>query len=338
MLGGFLAVQQWMGSVGLTLAAHKTEAVLFTSRKQLQTITLNVGECSITSQPYIRYLGVIHDLRLSYTLEQVTDKASRVAMSLARLMPNIGGPRQDRRKLSASVVVSVLTHGIAIWGEVLGMEPEEGCSSTSDQCAESRVCIPHDIQWCSVCHRKHDAHRSDFGRAEAERGANPAEREELRRNVKRRSIELWQRKWSASVQGRWTHRPIPKLDRWVNRQHGEVNSHLTQMLFNHNCFRPYLHRFEHENIPDCPAGSGTLEDAEHVSFYCARFGQAREELDVHLGGGIDPETVVRFMLENEENWSAVSRFAKDIMTKLREEEQSRRKARDSATIAPRVMQ
>uniref|UniRef100_A0A6V7LWW2 Reverse transcriptase domain-containing protein n=1 Tax=Bracon brevicornis TaxID=1563983 RepID=A0A6V7LWW2_9HYME len=86
-----------MGSVGLTLAAYKTEAVLFTSRKQLETITLNVGECSITSQPYIRYLGVMLDSRLSYTrhVEQVTEKASKVAQSLARLMPNIGGPRQD---------------------------------------------------------------------------------------------------------------------------------------------------------------------------------------------------------------------------------------------------
>uniref|UniRef100_A0A6V7JQE5 Uncharacterized protein n=1 Tax=Bracon brevicornis TaxID=1563983 RepID=A0A6V7JQE5_9HYME len=58
-------VQQWMGSVGLTLAADKTEALLFTSRKQLEKITLNVGECSITSQPYIRYLGVMLDSRLS---------------------------------------------------------------------------------------------------------------------------------------------------------------------------------------------------------------------------------------------------------------------------------
>uniref|UniRef100_A0A6V7LDP4 Reverse transcriptase domain-containing protein n=1 Tax=Bracon brevicornis TaxID=1563983 RepID=A0A6V7LDP4_9HYME len=87
-------VQQWMGSVGLTLAAHKAEAVLFTSRKQLETITRNVGECSITSKPYIRYLGVMLDSRLSYTrhVDQVTEKASRVAMSLAPLIPNIGGP------------------------------------------------------------------------------------------------------------------------------------------------------------------------------------------------------------------------------------------------------
>uniref|UniRef100_A0A6V7LXR6 Uncharacterized protein n=1 Tax=Bracon brevicornis TaxID=1563983 RepID=A0A6V7LXR6_9HYME len=67
-------------------------------------------------------------------------------------------------------------------------------------------------------------------------------------------------------------------------------------------------------------------------------GQAREELNVRLDGGIESETIVRFMLEKEENWSAVSSFVKDIMTKLREEEQSRRKVRELETIAPRVMQ
>ena len=43
------AVQQWMRSVGLKLADHKTEAVLFTSRKQSENITLGVGQCTITS-------------------------------------------------------------------------------------------------------------------------------------------------------------------------------------------------------------------------------------------------------------------------------------------------
>uniref|UniRef100_A0A6V7JIN6 Reverse transcriptase domain-containing protein n=1 Tax=Bracon brevicornis TaxID=1563983 RepID=A0A6V7JIN6_9HYME len=184
-----------MGSVGLTLAAHKTEAVLFSSRKQLETITLNVGECSITSQPYIRYLGVMLDSSLSYTrhVEQVTEKASRVALSLARLMPNIGGPRQDRRKLLASVMVSILTYGIAIWGEVLEMETYRrkvaavhrisalSVASAFRTISNDAVCVIANMMPIEVIAivRK---------QLYAERGANPAEREELRRNVKQRSI------------------------------------------------------------------------------------------------------------------------------------------------------
>ena len=88
-------VQQWMGSVGLKLADHKTEAVLFMSRKQVENITLEVGQCTITSQPCIRYLGVMLDIRLSFKphVEHAAVKAAKVATALAGLMPNIGGPR-----------------------------------------------------------------------------------------------------------------------------------------------------------------------------------------------------------------------------------------------------
>ena len=105
----------------LKLADHKTEAVLFTSRKQVENITLDVRQCTITFQLYIIYLGVMLDTRLSFKLhvEHVAVKAVKVATSLARLMPNISGPRQLRRKLLASIVISILTYGIAIWGEAL---------------------------------------------------------------------------------------------------------------------------------------------------------------------------------------------------------------------------
>lgn len=46
-----------MTSVGLRLAEQKTEAVLITSRKTVETIK---------SQPHIRYLGAMIDSRFSY--------------------------------------------------------------------------------------------------------------------------------------------------------------------------------------------------------------------------------------------------------------------------------
>ena len=54
-------VQRWTKSVALELADHKTEAVLITSRKKVGTITLNVGQCTIISQPNGRYLGATLD-------------------------------------------------------------------------------------------------------------------------------------------------------------------------------------------------------------------------------------------------------------------------------------
>ena len=67
MLGiTFERVNRWMDTVNLQLAKQKTEAVLITSRKVVDTIMLKVGDQEITSQPYIRYLGVMIDVRLNF--------------------------------------------------------------------------------------------------------------------------------------------------------------------------------------------------------------------------------------------------------------------------------
>ena len=50
-----------MKSVELELADHETEAVLLTSPKKVETITLEVGQCTITSKSNVRYLGGILD-------------------------------------------------------------------------------------------------------------------------------------------------------------------------------------------------------------------------------------------------------------------------------------
>ena len=61
------------------------------------------------------------DARLNFKqqVEHAVTKASAVKTVLSRLMPNVGGPKQNGRALLASVVTSVITYGIAIWAGAL---------------------------------------------------------------------------------------------------------------------------------------------------------------------------------------------------------------------------
>ncbi|GBP20511.1 hypothetical protein EVAR_78888_1 [Eumeta japonica] len=64
------------------------------------------------------------DARLNFKqqVEHMSAKALAVVTSLARLMPNVGGPKQTRRLLLSSVVISVLTYGISIWANALDIQ------------------------------------------------------------------------------------------------------------------------------------------------------------------------------------------------------------------------
>jgi len=50
-------VESWLSLAGLQLAAHKTEAVLISSRQLVETAKLTVGGVDIVSQRAIKYLG-----------------------------------------------------------------------------------------------------------------------------------------------------------------------------------------------------------------------------------------------------------------------------------------
>lgn len=78
---------------------------------------IKMGKSSIQTGRAMKYLGVMIDSRWSFTnhIKYVTEKASRVSRALERLMPNLRGPSQSKRKLYLGVIVSILLYAAPLW-------------------------------------------------------------------------------------------------------------------------------------------------------------------------------------------------------------------------------
>ncbi|XP_033222788.1 uncharacterized protein LOC117176644 [Belonocnema kinseyi] len=62
----------------------------------------------------------------------------------------------------------------------------------------------------------------------------------------------WQEKWMTGTHGRWTWHLLPKIQKWIERGHGETDYFLTQALSGHGCFREYLFKRKRAATDRCP--------------------------------------------------------------------------------------
>ncbi|CAB0041371.1 unnamed protein product [Trichogramma brassicae] len=311
-------VRAALTELGLQTADQKNEVLLVTSRKVTETITVRAGGHYITSAPCIRYLGVHIDARLRFEehLRIVSDKANRVAGALLGLMPNIGGPRSSRRRLYANVVDLILLYGALAWSEAAKKQSYTRRAASIHR----RACLRVFCGFCSISHEATYVLASipPLTLLIDERSRLYSRRlESVGSEERAKTIEEWQAQWTRSRKGRWTHRLIPNITPWIERRHGEVDYHLTQLLTGHGCFRSYLCWSNNDTSDLCPVCPAAVEDVEHVAFRCPRFTEEREVLHRLFGGPLEPEMLVGFMLETESNWLAVSTFAHSVMTRLR---------------------
>lgn len=311
-------VEGWMRSRQLTLAHHKTEVVVVNNRQSAQQAVVTTGGCSIESCRSLKLLGVMVDDKLSFSshVEYACKRASVAVMALSRMMSNSSAVVSSKRKLLASVAVSILRYGAAAWSNALKLQRNVDrlesvhrlmclrVASAYRTVSKDAVCVLAGMMPIALVLAE-DVECYD------ERGTRGA-----RRNARTSSMVKWQRVWDSSTKGRWTHRLIPSVSRWTCRPHGEVNFHLTQFLSGHGCFRWYLHRFGHANSPSCPECANRAETAEHVLFECPRFAEQRSSMLEVCGRDTTPDNIIERMCTGVDEWNVVSNTVSTIVLHL----------------------
>jgi len=316
-----VAIEQvicWLASNSLSLAAHKTEAVLISSRKAVECATIEVAGCTITSKPAIKYLGIQLDHRLTfkYHLDYAASKATKATTALAGIMANVGGPRQRSRWLISNVVRSIILYAAPIWAPAMSVKAYgQTCKAAYRTCALRVLSAFRTVS--------EDAALVLAGMIPLDLLAD-----ETRYNgsaaVKRETTLMkWQERWRAATNGSWTRRIVPDIRPWVSRKYGQTDYYLTQLLTGHGCFKSYLYRFNHETNPFCTHCAGVIEDAEHVLFVCPRYSAEREELSLNIGRNFIVTDFIDILLSSQNNWVAVTHMAADIMKSLRRAERQR---------------
>lgn len=317
-----IRTRAWLEDHGLELAGEKTEVIMMTRGHIPLEVSMQVGELTLVTRRALKYLGVRLDCRLTYwaQIQHAAAKAAKVTGMLSRLMANIGGPTQCKRRLIMATTNSILLYGSEIWGDALGAKTRRRVLEAVQRTAALRVASAYrTVSGAAVFVISGEIPVDLLARER--RKAWVARRENLgisAAELRSETMQRWQNRWSAEVSGRWTARLIPDVGRWTQRNYGEVNYFMTQFLSGHGYFRRYLYRMGKVGDPGCIYCEGISDDAEHTFFECAKWGPERSMLRERMGD-FDPDSIVGRMLESKGNWDAVSLYVECVL---------RRKKRD----------
>lgn len=326
----------------LEIAASKTEIVVFTpKRKSSPIIEITINRQRISSKKTMKYLGVIMDEKLTFSdhMEYVSNKVNKITRALWRLMPNLHGPTERRRRLYANVLSSIILYAAPVWahkGLIKGRvhsDLKEMHRATALRVIAAYRTVSQDaaaiLSRIPPYYLTADARKRAYERIRDLKIAKEWTRKDEKTIIAEETdsaINKWKEYLTsqAAAGTRTREAIIPIWHEWLGRSHGNMSFHLTQILTGHGVFYSYLNRIKKANTDRCPhCNTGSSDTVEHTLLVCAAWDSDRAvmlnktKLDAN---SFSLKSMVKVMVDSRQGWTAVQTFVEKIMFEKEEYE------------------
>ncbi|KMQ86127.1 reverse transcriptase [Lasius niger] len=253
---------------------------------------------SIDLSPSIKYLGIFIDSKWSFSdhFRYVEDKAGRVIRVLNRLMPNLRGPDERQRRLYANAIMSVILYGAPVWASELNRSQLLTSLNSLKRFVAQRVISAYrtisgnaafllarmpPLRFLAPARKKI---YEQVKRLKVDGDYTKGRRNEIKAAEQARMYDEWRAYLEKPNRlGEYTKMAIvPWLEAWMERGHGSMSFHLTQLMTGHGCFARFLHRISKRATRDCNF-CREEDDALHTLRECPAWDTDRLDLKSALG-------------------------------------------------------
>ena len=144
-----------------------------------------------------------------------------------------------------------------------------------------------------------------------------ATRKAHKKEAREKTMKTWQKRWEKTTgKAEWTKKIIPDVAKWINRKHGELTYHLSQMLSGHGVFKTYLKRINRSENGNCWYCPGR-DSPEHTLTLCPEWAEIRKENSMVKKTA---QELFEEMAQDEDSWKKVTSAIKKIMIEKEKEE------------------
>lgn len=329
--------------LGLSLSEKKTAIVAFYKKRQDQRIQkVRIGQEEIPITGSMKYLGIFLDHRWKFDvhIEYLEKKAQKIINALSRIMPNLRGPCEAKRRLYAHTIASVINYGAAIWSGALTDRKLNAKLRKIQRITAIRVIAAYKTTSADaallLARIPPAALHAEYFRRVYSRIQDLKSQEDWtirdEEDIKNEERILLYRQWQLYAQreetaGKRTRDAImPNFQEWIGRDHGYLTYRITQLLTGHGCFYSFLSRIGKAGTPLCPFCELESDTAEHTIQTCPEWTNERKKLTDEIGLDLRLGKIVEKICESKENWEAFHLFAEEVLLRKEEDERERERA------------